>query len=541
LRARVAELEATLRAQTTELAAIKAERDSLRKAYEVVLRELELLRHRLFVAKAERVENVAQLELEFAAKKAELEALVKRLEEAAPADDDDEKPKTKKRGGGRRNLHDADIKEVRRIEILDPALEGVAERIGFEETCQLGYMRGGPVKIVTARAKYKKVTERGPEIHTAPVPKQLLSRSLMAPSMLAHMIMGRVGYGMTYYRMEDQLARDGIDVDRGSISRYHEDVGAALGATIVAAMQADALANAFCLATDATGVSIQPTRVDEPKQRRPCDKGHFFVVLADRSHVFFEFQPKHTSEAVCAMFRNFGGYLQADAHTIYDALYRGEAVADGAAAPTEVACWSHCRRYFWEAAMAKQPIGREALLHLRILFEQDTKWTALPPAKRYAMRNAVLGPLIDDFFRWVHAQAKLHPERGPVASALGYAINQEQALRCFLDDGRLAMTNNASERALRTIAIGRKNWLFFGSGDHAAAAANLFSLVASCKLHGLDPELYLRDVIRVVPHWPTDRFLELSPLHWANTRARLDVDQVDAEVGDLTIPPPPEQ
>ena len=98
------------------------------------------------------------------------------------------------------------------------------------------------------------------------------------------------------------------------------------------------------------------------------------------------------------------------------------------------------------------------------------------------------------------------------------------------------MTNNASERALRMIALGRKNWLFFGSGDHASAAANLFSLVASCKLHGLDPERYLRDVIRVTPHWPRDRYLELSPKYWAATRARLVQHEIDAEVGSLAVP-----
>ena len=136
------------------------------------------------------------------------------------------------------------------------------------------------------------------------------------------------------------------------------------------------------------------------------------------------------------------------------------------------------------------------------------------------------------------------------------ATSRSQVLDAHLDSARdLSLTwsrpvNHAvgatpsaravgSVRALRTIAIGRKNWLFFGSDDHAAA--NLFSLVASCKLHGLDPELYLRDVIRVVPHWPTDRFLEVSRLHWASTRVRLDVDQLAAEVGDLTITPPAEQ
>ena len=101
----------------------------------------------------------------------------------------------------------------------------------------------------------------------------------------------------------------------------------------------------------------------------------------------------------------------------------------------------------------------------------------------------------------------------------------------------MGFTNHVSERELRHIAIGRKNWLFFGSDDHASAAANLFSLIASCKLHGLDAETYLAEIIRVMPHWPRERYLELAPKYWAATCARLDAAELAREVGELTIPP----
>ena len=129
--------------------------------------------------------------------------------------------------------------------------------------------------------------------------------------------------------------------------------------------------------------------------------------------------------------------------------------------------------------------------------------------------------------------------RGLVATAFGYAVRHREALSRFLDDGRLRLENNASERALRHIAIGRKAWLFFGSGDHAQAAANLFSLIASCKLHGLDAEDYLAEIIRVFPYWPRDRYLELAPKYWSATRARLDHDELGRPVGHVTVPPVP--
>jgi len=205
-----------------------------------------------------------------------------------------------------------------------------------------------------------------------------------------------------------------------------------------------------------------------------------------------------------------------------------------------VACWSHARRGFWETAICKEPLGLEALFRIRAIFEREAKLDKFPPNKRQLRRQESVKPLVDNFFDWVrmyHATAKL--ARSRFASALGYALRQEQALRVFLDDGRLEMTNNRSEGALRPIAAGRKAWLFFGSDDHAAAAANLFSLIASCRLHDLDAEAYLRDVARVLPYWPADRALELAPKFWLATRARLDPVALAREVGPLAVPSAP--
>ena len=145
-------------------------------------------------------------------------------------------------------------------------------------------------------------------------------------------------------------------------------------------------------------------------------------------------------------------------------------------------------------------------------------------------------PLVDAFFTWVAAQLLVPRERGLVASALGYASRQQQALKRFFEDGRLRLDNNGSERAFKPIATGRRAWLFFGSDDHASAAGNLLSLLASCKLHGLDPEAYLGEVIHVMPYWPRERYLELCPRDWLKTRARLDETELARELGPITVP-----
>ncbi len=210
--------------------------------------------------------------------------------------------------------------------------------------------------------------------------------------------------------------------------RYTEMAGAALG-SIVEAMKIDAM-NAFCLSTDATGISIQPAPLPD-NSRHPCRKGHFFVVLADYDHIFFEYRAKHDSDAVCEMFRGFSGCIQADAHAIYNAVYRGEAnqgLSPPVASPTEVGCWCHARTKFWEAAMAKSQIGREGVLRIRKMFQLDASWAKEPPSARQRQRTERLTPLIDAFYEWAKdIYPRVKDQRGFEATALGYAIRQEQS------------------------------------------------------------------------------------------------------------------
>jgi hypothetical protein len=323
-----------------------------------------------------------------------------------------------------------------------------------------------------------------------------------------------------------------------------EDAGGTAGATVIAAARAEATANAFCIATDATGVAVQPVRSGD-KARQSCRRGHFFVHIADRDHIFFEYTPKETSAAVRAMFKGYSGYIQADAKSVYDVLYRDpdEKPPDGddddAGRCLEVACWAHCRRRYWEAALAKSVVAREGLVRISRIFELDATWRGKPPAEIKRLRDTHLRPHAEAFFAWAALEyEKVRNQRGLLRSALGYAVRQRDALLRFLDDGRLILDNNRSERELRRIAVGRKAWLFCGSDDHAESAGHIFSLIASARLHKLDPEAYLRDLFRVLAHWPRDRYLELAPKYWAETRGRLDADELAREVGPLSVPAP---
>lgn len=550
-----------LKQRDATIAELQGENARLWRSYEMLKEELALVKRRLFVAKAERVDTT-QLQMEF-------DELLKKLNRLAgelppefggktPDDSGREKSKSNakerdKTAGerpkpkGRRKLEEANLPEVR-VEIPDPlfeqlVVEGKAKRIGSsEDSSKLAYERGGPRRVVMMRVKYQTIDAHGETaIETAPLPPELLPRCMASASTLAFIANAKYCDGLPLYRIEQMFDRWEFPLDRGTMARWLEQLGASFGATIIEAAKKDAFSKAFCIMTDATGFAIQPGPSEDGK-RRPCRRGHYFVQIVDRDYIFFEYTAKETSATVRAMFKGFGGYLQADAKSVYDVLFRPpdpDLFEQSANTPTEVACWSHARRKFWEAALAKRSPAREALLRIHQIFELDERFRkGNPPSTIKALRQTHLSPLVHDFLAFANTSYTAHKsERGPLRTAFGYCVRQQAALTRFLEDGRLRLDNNPSESALRKVIMVRDSSLFAGSDDHAEAAGHIFSLIASARLHGLEPERYLRDIIRVLPFWPRERYLELSPKHWANTHSRISPAQLSPEVGLIDVPP----
>ena len=359
---------------------------------------------------------------------------------------------------------------------------------------------------------------------------------MLHTSMVAWLITQKFALGVPHHRLEQHMAAQGESLDRSTMCRSAEEVGSALGATVVHAMFRNAIETCSVLSTDATGGAIQPgPRNGGPKQS--CKNGHFFTIVADCDHVLFAYAERHTQDAVAKLFKGFRGYLQADASSVYDILERGPP-ADTDEGIVLVGCFAHCRRYFFDAAICKYAVGLEGLTRMRAIYAADNELARLPPATRKQERLTRVLPLVDDFFAWVHRVARTTPGRNLATKALGYALNQEQELRRVFLDGRLPLDNTRSERALRKVVVGRKNWMFYGSDVHAEAAAALFTIIASCRLHRLDPEQYLDEIMRVLPYWPRERFLELAPKYWRATRATLDPDELERPIGVITVPAP---
>lgn len=543
LREELSAKEVLIAAQRERISSLEGKNEALQSALINHAHEIELLKRRLFGQRSERTgTNEDQLLLgDLLAEAAELQKQLDALNAAggnAGGDkpDDAPKPKDKAKPKGRRDLAQSSLPQVV-VDIHDPELAAKGKLIDYEVSRQLGFRRGGFFVIVKRTAKYELPTAESTTVLSAPSPKAVLSRGMLHTSLVAWLIVQKFGLGVPHHRLEQQLEAEGTPLSRSVMSRNVEEVGNALGATVVHAMFEHARTTCNVLSTDATGAAIQPgPRDGGPK--RGCDKAHFFTIVADRDHVLFEFTSEHTSAVVSRLFQGFKGFLQSDASSVYDVLDHGPLPLDDDPGVKLVGCWAHCRRYFFEAAVCKYAVGVEGLRRIRDLYHLDQTFKDRPPSERQRLRAELLAPLFERFFTWVGEARRTEPGRTLATKALGYATNQETELRRVLLDGRLPLDNTRSERSLRKIVVGRKNWLFYGSEVHAQGAAALFSLLASCQLHGIEATGYLDEVLHILPFWPRERFLELSPLRWSATRARLDQAELERPIGVITVPPP---
>jgi transposase len=407
------------------------------------------------------------------------------------------------------------------VEVLPPEVQEKGTdafmRIGEDVT---ETVERRPASLVVVRVRKPKFVPKGrdPTAQTtvlqAPAPELPVDRALAGPGLLADTIVRRWQDHLPLHRLERIYGREGLELARSTICGWHEALGG-LVKPLLDAMWADARGAPY-LCTDATGVLVQA-----PEK---CRRGHFWVVIAPERHVLFRYTAKHDGAAVDGLLDGYEGYLVADAHAVFDHLYkRGTLI--------EVACWAHARRYWWKALETDPERARQALAYIGGLFQVEREAAAAPPEARLAARRTQSKSILDAFFTWCEAQANQVLDETPTAKAIGYALNQRVALQRFLDDGRLPIHNNGSERALRREAIGRKNWLFVGTDDAAEINAAFVSLLASCQLHDIEPWAYLRDLFCLLPGWPVRRVLDLAPVCWKKTREELDTQQrLDANV-----------
>ena len=385
------------------------------------------------------------------------------------------------------------------------------ERIGEEVRDSVERRPASVVVVRIVRPKFvRKDRERlaATSVLVAETPELPIERGVAGPGLLADTIVRRWADHLPLHRLEKIYAREGLELARSTLCGWHEQLRELVD-PLLEAMWTDARAAPY-LCTDATGVLVQA------KER--CRRGHFWVVVAPQRHVLFRYSAKHDREAVARMLSGYEGYLVADAHAVYDHLYATGQVV-------EVGCWSHCRRYFFESLATDPERARQALAFIQGLFAIERTLTEGSCRRRAAVRNERSRPLVEGFFAWCDAQADQVLDDTPIAKGVRYARNQRPALERFLEDGRLPIHNNGSERELRREAVGRKNWLFVGSDQAPEVNTAFVSLLASCQMHGLEPWSYLRDLLCLLPRWSQRRVLELAPASWRQTLEQPDTQQ----------------
>jgi transposase len=433
--------------------------------------------------------------------------------------------KKRRHAHGRRRLDLAKL-PIERVEI-DPDEVRAAGGEGFvcigEETSdRIAFKPGGFVCLRIVRRKWARVgAEKArdvdaesdaastlpPPVIVAPVPDNVWPRVMADPSAVSRVIVGKYDDCLPLNRQENITAREGFVVPRSTQCRW---LGAAYAVSyrVVDAMFAEGCREAFCMATDATGAPL----------RAPggCQNWHIYVFIADRDHVVFRYTPENTSVAVEKLLHGFHGHLLSDAAAVYDVLHREHDVV-------EVGCWFHARRYFYRALESDRQRALEALAIIRELFLVHRECRDIPMPARTEARAARARPILAVLDRWIERNRDHVDPRSPLATAIGYYENQREALHRFLDDGRLRLDNNISEGALRKLVLGRRNWNCFANETGLRWYTVFRSLIASCQLHGLNPMLYLEQLLRLAPHWPVTRMIELAPKYWAKTIASLDV------------------
>jgi transposase len=461
-----------------------------------------------FGRKSEKVERqIEQLEL----KLEELEA--NRSEQAPPLEQPSPTPRTASKPA-RRPLPPHLPREFKTHEPEQPCCPecgGTLSKLGEDVSEVLEYI---PESFKVIRHVRPKLSCTACDVIVqAPAPSRPIERGIAGPALLAHVLTSKYCDHLPLHRQNAIYARQGVDLEDSTLADW---VGASsrLVQPLVEALRRYVLGGNKLHADDT------PVPVLAPGNGKTKTGRLWTYVRDDRPAgdtaapaVWFSYSPDRKGAHPQQHLRDFTGTLQADAYAGFNQLYENGRIQ-------EAACWAHVRRKFYELMEAhKSPIATEAVERIAALYAIENEIRGRAPDERRQVRQARSRPLLDAMHDWLEASLAKLSKKSDTSAAIRYALALWGALVRFCDDGRIEIDNNIAERALRTVAIGRKNYLFAGSDRGGERAATFYSLIGTAKLNGLDPEAYLRELLTRIADHPVNLIAELLPWNIATVAA----------------------
>ncbi|MGH6796114.1 MAG: IS66 family transposase [Methylocella sp.] len=386
-----------------------------------------------------------------------------------------------------------------------PACGQERSRIGAEVSEQLEYFPASFKVLKHIRHKYAcpKCDGEGynPNIATALKPPQPIDKGLPGPSLLAYVVVSKLGDHLPLYRLEHIFARQQVHVARSTMCAWMAAAGE-LVKPLVELMVAR-VKQSRVVHTDDTPVPIQ-----SPGEKQ-CRKGRIWCYLGDGANPYtvYDYTPSRKRDGPAKWLSEYKGYLQADAYGGYDGIFASGNV-------TEVACWAHARRKFYDAQDSDAKRATQMLALIGELYAIEREAKDADEESRLALRQERSTPVLAMIKAWLDTEGEVVLPRSPMGLAIGYAHHQWAALNIYVTQGFLNIDNNVSERALKRVALGRKNWLFAGHDQAAANHARLWSLIASADRDGLDPQRYLTSVLAKIGQTPVEQLDQFLPDVW---------------------------
>ncbi len=437
-------------------------------------------------------------------------ALAVRIEsEIQEAIDEAATKKPKKKRGGRIAIPEHFVRDRRVYEMSTAELDekfgkGQWREAGEEIREELEYKPGTLIVIEHVTKKYTSKDRSSAPIR-AESPNAVIAKGRPGPNLLAHILISKYGDHLPLYRIEKILNRNGIKIPRTTMCHWVQQCSMLLSG-IVGVIKAEILAGDI-VRTDATNVLML-----DKNAKNGGRKTYIFPYMSHDDLIVFEHSEKHNHGTVKSFLSGFKGYLQADAASIYDKLFGKQII--------EVACWAHARRKFFEAKDDHPDDGKTAMALIRKLYEIEryAKDNDLGIEEIRTLRQKNAKPLLATIKEWMEGRQLVVLPKSSIGIAFAYALNHFEALETYVEDGRLKIDNNGVEREIRQVALGRKNFLFFGGLQGGKSAAIIYSLIANCKLEGINPQEYLADVLSRISKLKAKDASSITPRNWRLAR-----------------------